>query len=187
MEVPASEEGEETAEEDAEPETVEKPQAWLLSPEGGDPVQLTSVGEGISNLKSSPSGDAIAFTVDITMDKTVNQIYEDLPKADARIIDSLMYRHWNQWHDYAYSHLHVATIDAKGVASEPIDLMDSMKADCPVPPFGGSEQFAFHLTAKRLHLHLSLSTILRKVRTPMSMWWISKEGALKNLTGHARL
>ena len=42
MEVPASEEGEETAEEDAEPETVEKPQAWL-SPEGGDPVQLTSV------------------------------------------------------------------------------------------------------------------------------------------------
>ena len=182
MEVPASEEGEETAEEDVEPETVEKPQAWLLSPEGGDPVQLTSVEEGISNLKSSPSGDAIAFTVDITMDKTVNQIYEDLPKADARIIDSLMYRHWNQWHDYAYSHLHVATIDDQGVASEPIDLMDSMKADCPVPPFGGSEQFAFSPDGKEIALTLKLVNNPAE-STDTNVYVVDIQGgALKNLT-----
>ena len=156
MKAPESKGDDETEEEGSEPETVEKPQAWLLDPTGGDPVQLTSVEEGIGNLKAAPSGDAIAFTVDITLDKTVTEIYEDLPKADARIIDSLMYRHWNQWHDYAYSHLHVTTINAKGVASEPIDLMASMKADCPVPPFGGSEQFTFSPDGKEIALTLKL-------------------------------
>ena len=104
--------------------------------------QLTNVENGISNLITSPSGDAIAFTVDVKIDKEVTEIYEDLPKADARIIDALMYRHWNQWHDYAYSHVHVAKIDGQGQAGEPLDLMATLLADT-LPPFGGSEQFTF--------------------------------------------
>ena len=182
MKAPESKGDDETEEEGSEPETVEKPQAWLLDPTGGDPVQLTSVEEGIGNLKASPSGDAIAFTVDITLDKTVTEIYEDLPKADARIIDSLMYRHWNQWHDYAYSHLHVTTINAKGVASEPIDLMASMKADCPVPPFGGSEQFTFSPDGKEIALTLKLVNNPAE-STDTNVYVVpSTGGTLKNLT-----
>src|SRR5690606_988092 len=62
-----------------------KPQAWSLDPAGGKPVQLTRVEGGIGNLKASPTGNAIAFTVDVKMDKTVNELHPDLPKADARI------------------------------------------------------------------------------------------------------
>lgn len=133
-----------------------KTQAWLLDPAGGEPLQITDVPEGISNLKASPAGDAIAFTVDIKMDDTVNELYEDLPKADARIIDSLLYRHWNSWHDFAYSHVHVAKLGSDGVAGEAVDLMSSLKADCPVPPFGGAEQFAFSPDGKELALTLKL-------------------------------
>ena len=142
----------------AAPDDSEEPatQAWLLDPTGGEPVQLTAVEDGISNLKVAPSGDAIAFTVDIKMDPTVTELHEDLPKADARIIDSLLYRHWNAWHDYAYSHVHVAKIDDAGVAGEPVDLMSSLKADCPVPPFGGSEQFEFSPDGNKLALTLKL-------------------------------
>ena len=133
-----------------------KPQAWMLDPTEGEPKQLTHVKEGVANLKASPSGDAIAFTVDVKMDDKVTELYEDLPKADARIIDSLMYRHWNQWHDYAYSHVHVASIDDQGAASEPIDLMAQLKADCPLPPFGGSEQFAFSPDGQQIALTIKL-------------------------------
>lgn len=124
-------------------ETNATVQAWMLNLKNMRLTKMTDVDDGISNLKVSPTGKHIAFTRDIKMDDTVNELYEDLPQADARIIDSLMYRHWNQWHDYKYSHLHVASLDENGVAGEATDLMKGVKADCPVPPFGGSEQFAW--------------------------------------------
>ena len=86
----------------------EKPQVWALNPLDGALLQVTDLADGAGNLKVSPDGKRIAFTADVKLDETVNEIFEDLPKADARIIDSLMYRHWNAWHDYAYSHVFVA-------------------------------------------------------------------------------
>lgn len=120
-------------------------QAWsiFVGDEKPSPLQLTFIDGGISNFKVSSDGTRIAFTLDIKMDQEVSEIYKDLPKADARIIDGLMYRHWNAWHDYKYSHLHVSSLQADGTFGEPIDLMKGIKADCPVPPFGGSEQFNF--------------------------------------------
>ena len=118
-------------------------QAWTIGGRGATPRQVTSVVDGIANLKVAPTGNRIAFTVDVKMDQKPVELYPDLPKADARIIDGLMYRHWNVWHDYAYSHLHVAEIDSAGLASPANDLMQGIKADCPVPPMGGSEQFAW--------------------------------------------
>ena len=121
----------------------EAPQAWSLNPENGDTKQITSIKDGIANLKVAPGGKHIAFTRDIKLDKEVKEMYPDLPKADARIIDGLMYRHWNAWHDYKYSHLHVAPMAEDGTVGAAVDLMEGVKADCPVPPFGGSEQFAW--------------------------------------------
>lgn len=121
----------------------EFPQAWSLNPNNGDTLQLTNIKDGIANLKVSPTGTQIAFTMDIKLDQEVNELYPDLPKADARIIDGLMYRHWNAWHDFKYSHLHIAKLEDDGTAGEPVDLMPGLKADCPVPPFGGAEQFAW--------------------------------------------
>ncbi len=134
-----------------------KSQAWLMDPaKPTEAVQITSIENGISNLKPSPAGDAVAFTVEIKLDQTVNELYADLPKADARIIDSLMFRHWNAWHDYSYSHLHVARLTEDGKVDNIIDLMKDMRADCPLPPFGGSEQFAFSPDGKELALTLKL-------------------------------
>jgi dipeptidyl aminopeptidase/acylaminoacyl peptidase len=148
--------GDESAGDDDEAQKEKKPQAWMLDPRGGEPKQLTKVEQGIGNLRTSPSGDAIAFSVDVKMDAKVTELYQDLPKADARIIDSLLYRHWNQWHDYAYSHVHVVKVDDQGDPSEPLDLMSSLKADCPLPPFGGSEQFAFSPDGRQIALTLKL-------------------------------
>ena len=96
-----------------------KSQAWLMDPNQPEAArQITHIEQGIANLKPSPTGQAIAFTVNIKLDPTVNDLYPDLPKADARIIDSLMFRHWNSWHDFTYSHLHVAELMEDGTAAE---------------------------------------------------------------------
>ena len=132
-------------------------QCYSVNPTDGGVFQVSDAKDGIANLKVSPSGRHIAFTLDIKLDKTVNEVFEDLPKADARIIDSLMYRHWNQWHDYKYTHLHVAEIDADGRAGEPVDLMKDLKADCPLLPFGGSEQFNWAPDGKEIAFTMKLA------------------------------
>ncbi len=119
----------------------ESPQAWSLDVQTGDTLQVTNIEDGIANLKVSPTGEHIAFTRDVKLDSELKDVYPDLPKADARIIDGLMFRHWNAWHDYKYSHLHVAAVGVDGRAGDPIDLMKDIKADSPVPPFGGAEQY----------------------------------------------
>jgi len=127
-------------------------QVWALNPVDGALLQVTELVNAPANLKVSPTGKHIAFTLDVKLDPTVNELYADLPKADARIIDSLMYRHWDAWHDYSYSHVHTAAIAADGRAAAPVDLMEGRRVDCPVPPFGGSEQFAWSPNGKQLAL-----------------------------------
>ncbi|MGI9469986.1 MAG: S9 family peptidase [Rubripirellula sp.] len=194
---PGESDANETPESDAKPKSDAKPnaakskeeeeeageaQAWMLDPSGGEPQQLTNVEKGIGNLIVAPSGDAMAFTVDVKLDKDVTQIFEDLPKADARIIDALMYRHWNQWHDYSYSHVHVVRIDEEGNASEPLDLMQSLRADCPMPPFGGAEQFTFSNDGREIALTLKLVNNPAE-STDSGIYLVSTEGGpLKNIT-----
>lgn len=130
-----------------QPETEEsdepKNQAWSIEPKTLSLLQLTAQEDGIGNLKVAPDGKKIAFTVRIKLLDQTKEIYPDLPKADARIIDQLMYRHWDKWHDYKFSHIHVAEIAQDGQTGEAIDLMKDIKADCPIPPFGGREQFSW--------------------------------------------
>ncbi|MGI9519580.1 MAG: prolyl oligopeptidase family serine peptidase [Pirellulaceae bacterium] len=126
-----------------EPDFAASSQIYRLDPATGEAVRISSVEDGVSNLKVSPTGQHVAFTRDVKMDDNVNDLFEDLPEADARIIDSLMFRHWNAWHDYSYSHLHVAPIGDDGIVGDTHDLMEGLRVDCPVPPFGGSEQFTW--------------------------------------------
>jgi dipeptidyl aminopeptidase/acylaminoacyl peptidase len=128
----------------------DKAQAWFITKANRKPTRATLVKDGISNFRIAPSGDRIAFTQRIKLDQTATELYADLPMADARIIDGLMYRHWDTWHDYKYSHLHTATLDEQGIAGKAVDLMPGIKAHCPVPPMGGKEQFDFSPDGKFL-------------------------------------
>ncbi|MFW6170460.1 MAG: S9 family peptidase [Planctomycetota bacterium] len=118
-----------------------KAQVWSVDHKRNPPVRITDMPEGVAHLRVSPRGTHIAFTSEVKMDATVNEIHEDLPDANARIIDSLMYRHWNAWHDYAFNHIHVARLTEQGQAEDLVDLMKGLRANCPLPPFGGREQY----------------------------------------------
>ncbi len=114
-------------------------QLWEMNRDGSDKSRITDIEGGISNFLYAPSGSHISFTRDIKLDQTASDRHPDLPEADARIIDSLMFRHWDSWHDYAYSHLFVAPYQ-DGKMSEARDVMESERFDTPLNPFGGVEQ-----------------------------------------------
>ncbi len=117
-------------------------QLWEMNPNGSKKSQRTRVQGGILNFLYSPSGNHISFTRNVKLDETTTDQHPDLPAAQARIIDSLMFRHWDSWHDYAYSHLFVAPY-RKGRVGQGTDLMKSERFDTPLNPFGGVEQIGW--------------------------------------------
>lgn len=116
-------------------------QIWEMNPDGTGKKQISTITDGINGFIYSPAINNIVFIKDVKMDKTVNEVYPDLPLADARIIDDLMYRHWDSWHDYAYSHVFFAPYK-DGIMSEGKDIMFGQYFDSPLTPDGGMEQIA---------------------------------------------
>ena len=91
---------------------------------------------GLENFESyslSPTGDRILFTRRVKLDQTPNEKH-NLPEANMRIIDDLMFRHWNYWHDYSYSHIFVASFNGMAVSGEK-DLMEGQRFESPTAPY----------------------------------------------------
>ncbi len=109
-------------------------QLWEMNPDGSEKVKISELEGGLNGFEYAPFGDMIFYLKDVKLDKTPNEIYPDLPLANVRIMDDLMYRHWNQWHDYAYSHIFVAQVKA-GKLLEVKDIMKDEPWDAPLSPY----------------------------------------------------
>jgi dipeptidyl aminopeptidase/acylaminoacyl peptidase len=105
--------------------------------------QLTHIKGGIGAYKFSPDGKHLAFTAQVKLDKTTQEIYQDLDKTSGRVIDGLLYRHWDAWHDGTYSHLFLAPVNNGIPGENAIDLLLGERYDCPLKPHGGDDDFTW--------------------------------------------
>jgi dipeptidyl aminopeptidase/acylaminoacyl peptidase len=103
-----------------------------MKPDGSDRKEITGLSD-FEILSFSPAGDKVYFTRRVKLDQTANEKY-GLPKAKVRIINDLMYRHWNYWSDYSYSHLFVAAFDGLAITNEK-DLMEGQRFETPDAPY----------------------------------------------------
>jgi dipeptidyl aminopeptidase/acylaminoacyl peptidase len=116
-------------------------QAWVMNGDGSGKQQISEVEGGISGLAFSPDGAKVLYLQDVQINKTTQDLHPDLDKTDGRVINDLMYRHWDTWEDGAYSHLFVADFDGRFSAGT--DLMPGEPYDSPMKPFGGLEEVAW--------------------------------------------
>ncbi|MFY8190007.1 MAG: TolB family protein, partial [Bacteroidia bacterium] len=116
-------------------------QLYTCQLDGSKAEQITFAKGGINGYKFSPTMKHVALVMDVKLDQEVKEKYPDLDKSNARIIDGLFYRHWDAWHDYAYSHLFIQEYNNGKLMGEPKDLMLGEKFDCPVPPHGDDDEF----------------------------------------------
>ena len=120
----------------------ESNQIWEMNSDGSGKRQVSDIDGGITGFEYSPAGDNIYFTRQVKLDKSPEELYPDLPLADVRIEDELMYRHWSSWHNYSYSHIFVAPYSG-GKPGEPADIMDGEKFDSPLAPFYSAAEIAW--------------------------------------------
>lgn len=114
-------------------------QIFSMDVDGKNKVQLSATSGDISNFGLSASGNMLWFTMDVKIDKTTAELYPDLPLATGKIIDNLMYRHWNQWEDESYSHVFYVKFEGGKIVGQPKDIMPNERFDCPMKPDAGDE------------------------------------------------
>lgn len=103
-----------------------------MNPDGSEQKKVEGISEfEIFNI--SPAGNKIYFTKRVKLDQTTVEKH-NFPNAKVRIIDDLMYRHWNAWSDYSYSHIFVASFNGSVVSGEN-DIMKDQKFESPTAPY----------------------------------------------------
>lgn len=124
-------------------------QVWEMNPDGSDLKQVSFVSEGLNDFKYSPDNLKVLYLKDVKIDKTVQDIHQDLPKSNARLIDDLMYRHWDEWEDGLYSHIFISDYN-NGNIKDGIDINPGEGWDTPMKPFGGMEQINWSPDSKQI-------------------------------------
>jgi len=111
-----------------------------MNPDGTGQMKVDGI-SGFEIFSISPDGKKIYFTKRIKLDQTGNEKHS-LPNARVRIIDDLMYRHWNAWSDYSYSHIFVASFNGSSVSGEK-DIMQNQKFESPTAPYFDEREIAW--------------------------------------------
>lgn len=129
-------------------------QIWRMNFDGSNKVQCSSfLNKELEGFKLAPDEASVVTIEAIQMKQTINEKYPDLAKANVRVENDLMYRHWDHFDDYKRRHLFVHFIAENlggTIESEGTDILKDELFDGIIPPHGGSEGFCFSNDSKKI-------------------------------------
>ena len=123
-------------------------QLWTINPDGGGMTQVSHLKEGIDGFTFSPDGSRVLFIQSVKSTPTPGEQYADLPQASGRVVDELMYKHWDHWVERV-AHPFVADVNGNKLTNIK-DLMEGEPYESPLAPFGGMEQLAWSPDSKTI-------------------------------------
>ena len=126
---------------------VNKGKLYSMSTDGSTVKVIPGIND-FEIFSVAPDSKSIYFTKRVKLDQTANEKH-NLPKANVRIINDLMYRHWNYWSDFSYSHIFVSTFNGSTV-SEGKDIMAGQMFESPTAPYFDEGEIAWSPNGKSI-------------------------------------
>jgi dipeptidyl aminopeptidase/acylaminoacyl peptidase len=123
-------------------------QIWKMRKDGKKRCQLTKDTTDIIAFRISPDGSKILYVSQVQYSKRVKDIYPDIPLSSGKVIDDLMYKHWDEWVE-TIPHPFVADLTDKGVKNV-IDILKGQPYESPMKPWGDIEQLAWSPDGKSI-------------------------------------
>jgi len=110
----------------------------------GDKI-LTGFDKDIEGFLLSPQGDKIILIAQVKTIASTADKHPDLPLASGRVVDDLMYKHWDEWTETAPHPFlcELKTENGKVKTVNCLDLLENTPYESPMKPFGGVEQLAW--------------------------------------------
>lgn len=125
-----------------------KTQIHVMNADGSGSKCVSEIENGVECFEISPDGGKIVFGSPIKAFEKDGKLFEGLDKTTGRLVDDLMYKHWDEWVT-EIPHPFVADFSETGV-SNPVDIMEGEPYECPMRPFGGADAFAWAPDGKKL-------------------------------------
>lgn len=123
-----------------------KSQIWIMDADGNNRHQASSYDGNINSFSFSPDQKKVLFISDIKFGKRTSDVYPDLPKATGRIVDDLLYKHWDEWVE-SVPHPFIAPLE-NGTIGMATDIMEGEVYECPMKPNSGMEDLAWSPDSK---------------------------------------
>ena len=124
------------------------PQLWVMNADGTERYAATNIEGGIEGFLFSPDQSKVVLISTVKYNRTAADIYPDLSKATGRVIDDLMYKHWDTWVT-EIPHPFIGAFDGQTI-TDLKDIMEGEPYEAPMRPFGGVESFAWSPDSKIL-------------------------------------
>ena len=125
-----------------------KVQIHVMNADGSNVKCLSDAPEGVECFEISPDGSKIIYGAPIDAFEKDGALFKDLPKTTGRVVDDLMYKHWDEWVTQI-PHPFLADFSTEGITN-PVDIMEGEPYECPMRPFGGADAFAWAPDSKSL-------------------------------------
>lgn len=123
-------------------------QIWSMNADGTNRTKLSDEPEGIDEFKFSPDEKSVLFVKTMKTGERTSDVYLDLDKASGRVINNLMYRHWDEWVE-SIPRPFVADFNGSTIENTK-DILGEEPYECPMRPFGGIEQLAWSPDSKTI-------------------------------------
>ncbi len=165
------------------PDSDGKQQIWTMNADGSSRTQISKEEKGVDGFLFSPDEKKVVMIQPIKWARTAQDVYPDLPDATGRIIDDMMYKHWDEWVT-EIPHPFLADFDGSALANQKDIMADEPLYEAPMKPFGGIESFAWTPDSKKLaYVSRKKSGMEYAISTNSDIYLYDLEsGATENLT-----
>lgn len=116
-------------------------QLWRMNADGSGAVQLTE-GDELGGFLFSPDERSVILIREVPATSSIAPQETDLPKATGLVINDMNYKHWDHYVT-TIPHPFLARYDGARVSAEAVDILAGQPFECPMLPFGGTEQLAW--------------------------------------------